>query len=76
MKRPHTRWWSGKRPLAEWFAEAYAWCARLSRIVSVKMYAIYEYDPTPTQHRETCALIKAAARDRHRRGRRPTPRRS
>ena len=64
MKRPHTRWWSGKRPLAEWFAEAYAWCARLARISSVKGVAIYAYNPTPTQHRQTCALIKAAARDR------------
>jgi len=64
MKRPHTRWWSGKRPLAEWFAEAYAWCGRLARISSVKEAAIYAYNPTPTQHRQTCTLIKAAARDR------------
>ena len=45
-------------PLAEWFAEAYAWCARYTRIVSVSAYAIYAYDPTPAQHRDTCALIK------------------
>ncbi|MDA0179687.1 hypothetical protein OJ997_05225 [Solirubrobacter phytolaccae] len=64
MRRPHTRWWSGTRPLAEWFAEAYAWCSRYARIESVKDYAIYEYDPTPAQHRQACSLIKTAARDR------------
>lgn len=64
MRRPHTRWWSGNRPLAEWFAEAYSWCARYARIVTVKDYAIYEYDPTPAQHRQACSLIKTAARDR------------
>ena len=46
MRTPYRRWWSGKRPLAEWFAEAYSWCARYSRIVSVDKYAIYDYDPT------------------------------
>ncbi|RKQ92190.1 hypothetical protein C8N24_2031 [Solirubrobacter pauli] len=64
MRRPHTRWWSGTRPLAEWFAEAYAWCARHARIDSIADEAIYEYDPTPSQHRQTCTLIKTAARDR------------
>ena len=57
------QWWKGKVPLAEWFAEAYSWCARYSRIVSVDEYAIYDYDPTPAQHRSTCSLIKRAARD-------------
>ena len=64
MRRPHAQWWKGNTPLAEWFAEAYAWCARYARIVSVSEYAIYRYDPTPTQHRDTCSLIKRAARDR------------
>jgi hypothetical protein len=64
MRRPHARWWEGKTPLAEWFAEAYSWCARYSRIVSVSRYAIYDYDPTATQHRDTCSLIKRVARDR------------
>src|SRR4051794_30639140 len=64
MRVPKAKWWSGTRPLAEWFAEAYSWCARYSRIVSVKKFAIYHYDPTPTQHRRTCSLIKSAARDR------------
>lgn len=63
MKRTHARWWSGKRPLAEWFAESYAWCARHARIASVKGRAIYEYNPTPAQHRQTCALIRTSARD-------------
>ena len=47
MRRPHSPWWKGKVPLAEWFAEAYAWCARYSKIASVAEYAIYDYDPTP-----------------------------
>ncbi len=47
MQRPHAQWWKGNTPLAEWFAEAYAWCARYARIVSVSRYAIYRYDPTP-----------------------------
>ena len=64
MRRPRALWWSGKVPLAEWFAEAYSWCARHARIVSVARYAIYGYNPTPAQHRETCSLIRRAARDR------------
>ena len=63
MRKPHSQWWKGKVPLAEWFAEAYAWCARYSKIESVASYAIYDYDPTPTQHRSTCSLIKRSARD-------------
>src|ERR1044072_584557 len=63
MRRPHAQWWRGKVPLAEAVAEAYAWCARYSRIVSVEDYAIYDYDPTPAQHRSTCSMIKRAARD-------------
>jgi hypothetical protein len=64
MRRPRAQWWKGSTPLAEWFAEAYGWCARYSRIVSVSRYAIYHYDPTPAQHRDTCTLIKRSARDR------------
>ena len=64
MRRPHAQWWKGNTPLAEWFAEAYSWCARYSQIESVADYAIYDYDPTPTQHRSTCTLIKRAARDK------------
>ena len=64
MRRPHAQWWRGRIPLAEWFAEAYSWCARYARIASVDDYAIYSYDPTPAQHRATCALIRRAARDR------------
>src|SRR5690349_21747859 len=32
MRRPHAQWWRGKVPLAEWFAEAYAWCSRYTKI--------------------------------------------
>ena len=56
-------WWSGKTPLAEWFAEGYSWCARYTRIVSVKRYAIYDYNPTPGQHSKLCSLIRRAAHD-------------
>jgi hypothetical protein len=73
MRRPHARWWKGRTPLAEWFAEAYAWCARYSRIVSVADYAIYDYDPSPAQHRSTCSLIKRAARDKTPPKRPPAP---
>ena len=64
MRRPRALWWSGKVPLAEWFAEAYSWCARHARIVSVARYAIYGYNTTPAQHRATCSLIRRAERDR------------
>jgi hypothetical protein len=64
MRKRHRRWWAGKRPLAEWFAESYSWCARHRRIVSIDRYAIYNYDPTSTQHVNACALIRRAARDR------------
>jgi hypothetical protein len=73
MRTPGRRWWSGKRPVAEWFAEAYSWCARYARIVSVDRYAIYDYDPTSTQHRASCSLIKRAARDRTPPAPAPTP---
>jgi len=58
------KWWSGSTPLAEWFAEGYSWCARQARISSVRGAALYRYDPSPAQHRELCALIRRAARDR------------
>ncbi len=58
------RWWSGQTPLAEWFAEGYSWCARQSRISSIRGAALYRYDPTPSQHRRLCSLIRRAARDR------------
>jgi hypothetical protein len=58
------KWWSGEAPLAEWFAEGYSWCARRSRVTSLRDAALYRYDPTPSQHRRLCALIRRAARDR------------
>ena len=73
MRRPHAQWWRGNIPLAEWFAEAYSWCARYARIASVDDYAIYSYDPSPAQHRSTCALIRRAARDRTPPAPPPTP---
>ena len=58
------RWWRGSRPLAEQFAEAYSWCARYARIVSIARYSSYDYRPTGRQHRRICALILRAAADR------------
>jgi hypothetical protein len=69
MRQPRAKWWKGKRPLAEWFAEGYSWCARYQRIASISKYAIYRYRPSAAQHRSVCALIKRAARD----GRRAVP---
>jgi hypothetical protein len=64
MRKPRTNWWKGKRPLGEWFAEGYSWCARYTRIVSVRKDAIYRYRPSASQHRQICSLIKRAERDR------------
>jgi hypothetical protein len=58
------KWWRGSPPLAEQFAEAYSWCARYKRIVSIARYASYHYDPSPKQHRAICTLIRRAAHDR------------
>jgi hypothetical protein len=63
--RPARRaWWRGRRPLAEWFAEGYSWCARYRRISSLRRYASYGYDPTSRQHTRLCAVIRQAAADR------------
>jgi len=64
MHAGRRRWWSGRIPLAEQFAEAYSFCARYRRIVSLVRYATYHYRPSRGQHRSACALIVAAARDR------------
>jgi hypothetical protein len=64
MRAPRRKWWQGKIPLAEQFAEAYSFCARYPRIASIGRYASYSYDPSRGQHRRVCALIVAAARDR------------
>ena len=58
------RWWAGKIPLAEQFAEGYSFCARYSRIVSIARYSNYHYRPTRRQHAKICALIVKAAGDR------------
>jgi hypothetical protein len=58
------RWWAGRRPLAEQFAEAYSWCARYARIVSITRYSSYRYRPSSKQHKRVCRLIVRVARDR------------
>jgi len=61
----HTRrWWAGKIPLAEQFAEGDSFCARYSGIVSIARYSNYHYRPTRRQHAKICALIVKAAGDR------------
>src|SRR5215217_8699622 len=37
MRRRAAKWWRGAEPLAEQFAEAYSWCARYARIVSIAL---------------------------------------
>jgi len=64
MRRAHASWWRGSLPLAEQFAEAYSWCARYARIVSIARYSSYRYRPTSRQHRAVCRLIRRAAADR------------
>lgn len=64
MGRRRTRWWKGSLPLAEQFAEAYSWCARYARIVSISRYSSYRYRPTSRQHKAICRLVVRAARDR------------
>ena len=46
MRRGRAKWWRGAEPLAEQFAEAYSWCARYARIVSIARYSSYDYRPT------------------------------
>ena len=65
MRAPRRRWWAGRIPLAEQFAEAYSFCARYRRIVSIARYSSYDYRPSRTQHTRACALIVRAAGDRH-----------
>ena len=63
MRATRRKWWAGRIPLAEQFAEAYSFCARYRRIVAIGRYATYDYGPSRRQHRSVCALIVAAARD-------------
>jgi hypothetical protein len=55
-------WFEGKRQPAEQFAEAYSFCARYRRIKSIRAYATYGYDPSPSDHRAACRLIAAASK--------------
>jgi hypothetical protein len=64
MGRGRSKWWRGAEPLAEQFAEAYSWCARYARIVSISRYSSYDYRPTGKQHRRICRLVRSAAVDR------------
>ena len=63
MGRGSARWWRGRLPLAEQFAEAYSWCARYARIVSIARYSSYRYRPTAREHRAVCRMIRRAAAD-------------
>jgi hypothetical protein len=69
MRAHRRRWWAGRIPLAEQFAEAYSFCARYRNIVSIARYSNYEYRPSRKQHAKVCALIVKAADD----GQAPAP---
>ena len=73
MRRGSAKWWRGAEPLAEQFAEAYSWCARYARIVSIARYSSYDYrpdrPPAPGDLRGSCAPRPATAA---RPSRRPT----
>jgi hypothetical protein len=64
MRARRRAWWKGRTPLAEQFAEAYSFCARYRRIVSIARYSSYHYRPSRSQHNAVCRLIVAVARDR------------
>ena len=64
VDRPRRAWYAGANPTSEWFAEAYAFCARYQRIRSIHKYAVYGYNPTPDEHRAACRLVKRAAAPR------------
>jgi len=64
MRAPRRKWWQGKIPLAEQFAEAYSFCARYSRPIAISRYASYDYSPTRRQHRKVCRVMVDAASDR------------
>jgi len=64
LRAPRRKWWAGRIPLAEQFAEAYSFCARYRRSVAIGRYSTYDYAPSHRQHRSVCALIVGAARDR------------
>lgn len=55
----HDPWEGPVNPPSEWFAEAYALCAR-HPVIRQRYYAAYEYAPTPRRHRRICALINRA----------------
>ncbi len=64
MRARKRAWWKGEIPLAEQFAEAYSFCARYRRIVSISRYSTYEYRPSRRRHTKVCGLVLAAADDR------------
>ena len=63
-RSPKRKWWRGRMPLAEQFAEAYSWCSRYTKIVSISRYSSYRYRPSKRQHQRVCDLIQRAAGDR------------
>lgn len=57
MGQPRRRWYRGKNPLAEQFAEAYALCALRTRIRR-RVTGGYGFVTGPQRHRRSCMLIK------------------
>ena len=54
----------GEIPLAEQFAEAYSFCARYRRIVSIARYSTYDYRPRGASTRRSARSMLDAAVDR------------
>src|SRR3954463_16089195 len=54
MHAGRRRWWAGKLPLAEQFAEAYSFCARYRRIVAIGRVSTDPSPPSPAPHPPPC----------------------
>lgn len=54
-------WWVGANSPREWFADAYALCARKRSISRRPAASDSGYAPTPARHAASCRLIEAAA---------------
>ena len=54
-------WWAGDRSPREWFADAYALCARKRSISRRPRPSDSGYAPTPARHAASCRLINEAA---------------
>jgi hypothetical protein len=70
MHLHHHRWYTGRQPAAEWFADGYSLCA-MGRSIRTARRTAYGYQPAPRQHAAVCRLIVRAAAPRGRRPQQP-----